>query len=191
MKRIGLAIVSVIAFFFIAAPIYMKYEGIYGVNLNGKPSMKAQFVNNQWAVPLDEFSRAFGGGVTLEPNFQLQGNKLISVSSGGDRLAKKVEPSAQKVEPSASQNTIGGSVAPGVKISAGEKPFIGGALHVRKAGIVSNNVFMFNGKAFVPLADIARAFGGTFTAPTGNLQPNQSLSLNFAVNGDGILGTNP
>ena len=173
MKKLYLLAACVTGFFFIAAPIYMKYP----VSVNGRPGMTAQFVNNTWAVPLDEFAKAFGGGITLEPNFQLQGNKLVSISSGGDKTAKKV------VEASTTPNTIGGSSA---TIKLGNP----GTLHVRKAGIVSNNVFGFEGKAYVPLADIARAFGGTFTAPPGNLQPGQSLSLNFTNNANALLGAN-
>jgi hypothetical protein len=72
-----------------------------------------------------------------------------------------------------------------------QKIFTGGVFHVQRAGVISKNVFMFNGKAYVPLADVAHAFGGTFTAPQGRLQPGQSLSLNFTVNGDGFLAFNP
>jgi hypothetical protein len=176
MKRMYLLAACAIGFLFVAAPIYMKYE-TRALTLNGARSQfNAQLVNNTWAIPLEDFAKAFGGGITLEPNFQLQGNKLISISSGGDKTAKKVAPA-----PSSTPNTIGGSAAT-IKLT---NP---GALHVRKAGVVSNNVFTANGQKWVPLADVARALGGTFTAPVGTLQPGQTLTLNFAVNGDGIIG---
>jgi len=168
VKRIGVATFLIIGFFFIAAPIYMKVP----VSVNGRPAMNAQLVNNTWAVPLDEFVKLFGGGITLEPNFQLQGSKLVAVSSGGDMSAKKVQP-ASAAAPSG--DIVIKIKSPGV-----------GLLKIRKAGVVSNSVFKFEGKAFVPVADVARALGGTFTAPAGNVQPGQTVPLNFGPNG--IIG---
>lgn len=161
----------VIAFFFIAAPIYIKMES-HPLLTNGRPFGNAQLVNGKWAISLQDFAKAFGGTLTLEPNFQLQGNRLsafVHQFSTDDKhkdqgaLLPAVQPAAQKVREAA--------VVP----------------RVRKAGVVSNNVFMANGQAWVPVADVARAFGGTFTAPAGKLAPGQSLSLNLTVNGDGIL----
>ena len=52
---------------------------------------------------------------------------------------------------------------------------------------VSSHVMMHNGKAYVPLADVARAFGvANWVAPM-NLQAGQPITLNFAVNGNGVL----
>ncbi len=52
---------------------------------------------------------------------------------------------------------------------------------VTKSTDVSTAVFVHQGKAYVPLADVARAFGGTFTAPA-HLPPGGAINLNFARN---------
>jgi hypothetical protein len=182
MKKLFVLAVCVVGFSFIAAPIYVKTETRQLVAA-GRRFGTAQFVNGQWALSLKEFSK-LAGVITLEPSFQLQGNhRLVAVSSGGDRTAKKA------IQASAAPNTIGGVIG-NVAGGAQEKPLQGGVFHVRKAGEISHNVFLYNGEYWVPLADVATAFGGTFTAPAGNLQPGQSMSLNFTLNGDGILALN-
>ena len=176
MKKILLVFISLLGFLFVAAPIYVKYAATPVVT-NGKPFANAQFVNGQWAIPIADFAKAFGGTLTLEPNFQLQGNRLVALMSNYD-TAKK-----HKIDL--------GSAVPGVQGNTAAKGQLsGGVFHVRKAGEISHNVFTLNGTTFVPLADVAKAFGTTFTAPAGNLTPGQSFTLNFAVNGNGILGFN-
>ena len=177
MKKILLVFVCLLGFLFIAAPIYIKYETRPVVS-NGKPFANAQFVNGQWAIPIADFAKAFGGTLTLEPNFQLQGrNRLVALMSNYD-TAKK-----HKIEL--------GSAVPGVQGKAdGAIILQNKGFQVRKAGEVSHSVFTLNGTTFVPLADVAKAFGGTFTAPAGNLTPGQALTLNFGVNGNSILAFN-
>jgi hypothetical protein len=170
MKRLSL---FALAFFFIAAPIYMKYE-TRGLTINGKsnPFGQAQLVGGVWAIPLSSFSRAFGGdGVTLEGSgFQVQGNRLVTLAPSNTSEHKHKVAGAGDV-------AIKKAVVPN------------GSFFVRKAGgTITGNLLTFNGMKFVPVADVARAFGGTFTAPAGNLAPGQTLTLNFAVNGDGVLG---
>ncbi len=60
-------------------------------------------------------------------------------------------------------------------------------IHVVKMSDVSSHVMMHNGKAYVPLVDVVRAFGvANWVAPM-NLPAGQPISLNFAVNGNGVL----
>jgi len=186
MKKVLTLALSLIGFTFIAAPIYMKIES-HPLTTNGKQFGNAQFINGQWAISLEDFAKAAGGTLTLEPNFQLQGNRLLAVVPGVQSAEK--QRSAASVVPGVAQQKAQGAIILQNK-DRGGIILQNTAFHVRKAGIVSSNVFMFNGKAYVPLADVAKAFGGTFTAPAGNLQPGQSLSLNFAVNGDGVLAFN-
>jgi hypothetical protein len=167
MKRIVFPAVCAIAFFFIAAPIYMKHEARDLVN-GGKPFAKAQFVNGQWAISMHDFSKMFSGSPTLEPNFQLQGNRLVALlPSNSSSVKHKVNDGALLPAVSKAQ--------PGAIILQHGAPF------VRKAGEVSHNVFMAEGQAWVPASDVARAFGGNLTTPAGN-------TLGLTVNGDGILG---
>lgn len=180
MKKLSLLAASVAGFFLIAAPIYMKMES-HGLTLNGKPFANAVFVNGQWALPLADFAKLAGNGVTLEPAFKLQGNQLSALLPAVQTTQK-----AQiKIEASSVPDTF---TVPGAYKEYKESGKVG-AFHVQKAGVISRNVFMVDGKAFLPLADVARAFGGTLTTPA-NVAPGQSLSLNFTVNGDGILAFN-
>jgi len=157
MKKLTILALWALAFVLIAAPIYMNQD-FHNLTLNGKPFGRAAFVNGQWAMPLQDFSRALGGnGVTLEPTLKLRGNQLTTSIEGESADHK-------------------------------HKDMPMGIIAVRKAGGISNNVFSANGQTWVPLADVARAFGGTFTAPPANLRPTDALTLNFAQKPDGILG---
>src|SRR2546423_6426727 len=78
MKKIVMGTLIIAGFFFIAAPIYVKMES-HQLLTNGKPFGNAQFVNGKWAISLQDFAKAFGGTLTLEPNFQLQGNRLSAL----------------------------------------------------------------------------------------------------------------
>lgn len=46
----------------------------------------------------------------------------------------------------------------------------------------SSQVITSNGKAYIPLSEIARAFGGVFTAFPRNLKPGETIRMNFAPN---------
>ena len=159
MKKLTILALWALAFVLIAAPIYMNQD-FHNVLVNGKPFSRAALVNGQWAVPLEDFSRAIGGnGVTLEPTLKLNGNQLTTSIEG--------ESADHKQKDMLHSSSI---------------------IAVRKAGGISNNVFSANGQKWVPLADIARALGGTFTAPPGTLRPTESLSLNFTSNSNAVLG---
>ena len=183
MKRVSLLALWVLAFFLIAAPIYMQYNNLI---VNGKPFGRAAFVNGMWAMPLEDFSRAIGGnGVTLEPTLKLNGNTLsvlVSSNSPAQKGTEQVSEVKVKAYDPANVKQIVGTPTEQVKMQSH------GIIAIRKAGGVSNNVFGFNGQKWVPLADVARAFGATFTAPAGNLPPGQTLTLNFANKPDAVLG---
>ncbi len=154
------------------------------VSLNGKPFAKAVTINGKLYISTEDFAKAAGGTLTLEPNFKLQGNTLTALVSSYSSQHKH-----KTVEPSAALNTIGG-----VQEKQSEYKDRGGIIlqrglfQVRKAGQISNHVIMNNGKAFVPLADVAKAFGAAnWTGPV-TLKAGEAINLNFAVNGDGILG---
>jgi hypothetical protein len=128
------------------------------VNINGKPFAKAVVVNGALAMSVQEFAKGVGA-LTLEPAFRLQGNQLVAVAPGLDRAGKGKE----KWQP----NTL---------------------FSVRKAGVVSTHVFMFNGKTLIPFADVVSAFGiANWTGPVTS-RSSEPINLNVAVNGDGIVG---
>jgi len=183
MKKLSILAACAAGFFLIAAPIYVKTES-RALTMNGKQAATASFVNGQWAIALDDFAKLGGGSLTLEPTFQLQGNTL-SVLLPAVQTANKKITQPNKVEASTVPDTF---TVPGA--AQKQKVYTGGVFHVQRAGVISRGVFMFNGKAWVPLADVARAFGATFTAPQGNLQPGLSLSLNFTSNANGLLAIN-
>ena len=183
MKKVLTFLLSVTGFVFIAAPIYMKIES-HSVIANGRPFATAQFVNGQWAMPLEDFAKLGGSSVTLEPNFRLQGNELFGLLLPA---VQKVQKEKIKIEASAMPDTFTSNL----KVSPAEQKALGGGLfHVRKAGLISRGIFMADGKAWIPMKDVASALGGTFTVPAGNLQPGQSLSINFTLNGNGALAFN-
>jgi hypothetical protein len=169
MKKLSVLAVWAVGFIFIAAPIYVKNE-TRGLTINGKsnPFGQAMLINgNTWAIPVDQFTRGFGGNLNMEQaGFTIKGNSLWTLTSN-DQTADK-----RRID----QTAIKG------------KTISGGAFFVRKAGEKIGDLIPFNGQRYIAVNDVARAFKPTFTAITGNLAPGQSLTLNFAVNGDGILG---
>jgi len=184
MRKIFTLALCAIGFILIAAPIFMNKD-IHEVVIQGGRIGSAQFVNGQWVIPIEDLSRAISGsgGLTLEPSLKLNGNHLTAAATSFDWI--KAGSSAQKPQPSAGANTIGGVT--GAVPSDQGKVHSNGIIAIRKAGEISSHVFTANGKTWVPLADVARALGGTFTAPA-NVQPGQTFTLNFAPNPASILG---
>ena len=167
MKKLSVTAVSVVGFILIAAPIYVKTES-RGLLINGRntPFGNAELVNGVWAIPVDQFIKGFGGTLTMEQ----AGFRMESTTRLVTMVPSSTTDDKHKIDTVKSQKVY----APG------------GTFSVRKAGFVGN-VFTFNGRKYISVNDVARALGGTFTAPAGNLAPGQTLSLNFAVNGDGII----
>jgi len=132
--------------------------GDHPVFLNGKRLGTALTINGVVALPLEDVAKAAGLNLTTEPGLQLRGSTLTANFVSG-RL---------KWHPI---NLKGGYAA---------------SIDINKEGVVSTNVQMVNGKAYVPLADIVRAFGGGVWTP-GNLAPGAAIQLNFTRNPNAIL----
>jgi hypothetical protein len=183
MRKIVTLALCAIGFILIAAPIYMN--NIHEVVIQGGRIGSAQLVNGQWVIPIEDLSKAIGGsgGLTLEPYLKLNGNHLTASPVSFDWI--KAKSSTQKPEASAGANTIGGVT--GAVPTDQSKLNNNAIIAIRKAGEISSHVFNANGKTWVPVADVARALGGTFTAPA-NVQPGQTFTLNFAPNPTSILG---
>ena len=168
MRKPGLFAASLFA---IAIPLFAQPVKTTRVTLNGRPFASAEFLSGQWAVPLQDFARAAGGTVTLEPNFQLRGTNLYGVSPA--------EPLDAKVKIKFT-TTVKDKVDTFAQSKDKWQP--GSIFHVQNSGLISSHVFMVNGRAFVPLADIAKAFGAPYNEVANKPaddKPTESISLNF------------
>ena len=129
------------------------------VLVNGKPFANAVNINGVIAISVADFAKAVSGIANLEQ----AGFKLL----GNTLVTSPRDP--------------GSGLPTGKRM---HKPFV-----ITKEANVSTNVLWKNGKAFVPLADVAKAFGGVFNQPS--LRAGQTISLNFTVNGNSILEAQP
>ncbi|HLJ73499.1 MAG TPA: hypothetical protein VKU62_02855 [Thermoanaerobaculia bacterium] len=132
--------------------------GDHPVSLNGKGLGTALTINGVVALPLEDVAKAAGLNLTTEPGLQLRGSTLTA----------KFIPGRLKWRPIVLKSAYAASI------------------DINKEGVISNNVQMVNGKAYVPLADIVRAFGGGVWTP-GNVAPGAAIQLNFARNPNAIL----
>lgn len=151
MKNALVVACCVVGFLLIAAPTNVGHQ----VFINGKPFANAITINGQLFVSLEDFAKASGAKVTLEPFFQLQGSKLVAIGS--------VSGAAAKIK------------SDQIKVS-GKAWGTNQLFQVVKSGEISSKIVMQNGKAFLPLQDLAKAFGSTY-APVDTFRPNQSINL--------------
>ncbi len=139
--------------------------GDHPVFLNGKPFSTAVTINGTLAIPLADLSKGAGSNVSLEPAFRLRGNSL-NAQMGWD-VKKNEKGVAYKEQKKANVSDV--------------------RFRVNRSGPISTNLLTLNGKAFVPLSDVAKAFGGVWTQPAGGLAPGQAIQLNFASKPNAIL----
>jgi hypothetical protein len=172
MKRTLTAALCVIGFVFIAGPIYMKNE-VRQVLVNGKPFSKALLINGVWMMPTEDLLK---GEVTAEPSYRLKGTSLFAHCATGQHI-KKVQ-----LQASSAPDTF---AVPKVEGIAANKAVATTQLfRVNRDGMISNNVVMFQGKAYFPVADFVKAVNGGVFNPASS---SESFTFNFAVNGNGIL----
>jgi len=182
VRKILVFALCVVGFMFIAAPTAVEYHQVF---LNGKPFVRAAFINGNLAVSLEDFAKAGGANITLEPGFTLQGTQLNATISGYSTPAEhkhkvaggtEYKEQTQYKEQAAKKAVIKGEATPLFKIN--------------KPGQISTHVFNADGKAWLPLADIAKAFGGNLSpnaAAGGTLKPGEAIQLNFTSNPNAIL----
>ena len=144
---------------------------------------------DQVYVPLEDIARAVNGAPLLEPALRIDGNRLlISAMSGGDASASNIKSRYDKISVKSTDQAF--KTEPALKIDAGSKDaaklwlkrgdeglkigmkqskstvdfkynkVLSAGIAVRSTGVISSDVRMLDGKAYVPLADVARAFGG-------------------------------
>ena len=162
MKKTFLAAFCVLGFLLITGGAIIE-DRPHPLLLNGKPLGNAVSINGNLFVSVKDFATAAGGGATLGPSFQLRGTRLVAVAPG-EPTFDQVGKGKEKWQPNA-------------------------LFSVRKAGEISSHIVMNDGKAFIPLADLARAFGFPRWRAPLTLRSGESINFNVAVNGDGILGT--
>jgi hypothetical protein len=200
MKKALVYALCVVGFILIAAPTAVEYHPVL---LNGKALGNGIIIQGGIiAISVEDLVKAAGGALTLEPYFRLQGNRLLAEAGVHDVAKKAVTPGTQAelvpaVHPPFKEPpvTYKASQPGALDTKAGIKLTPGQFLRVQKSGEISSHVFMQDGKAFVPLADVARAFGGVFTPPSGGaasvhggtLKPGEQIRLNFAGNPNSIL----
>src|SRR5437899_685773 len=164
MKKALFFVCCVVAFLLIAAPTAVEHHKVF---VNGKPFATAAVINGQFVVALEDFAKAAGAKVTLEPSFQLQGSKLTAVwtaEAASTKIKNEVPLAAKKSTPD-------------LKIKIENKASGTQIFQVARAGEISSKVFMDGGKAWIPLHDLAKAFGANFTAAPGALRPTDSINL--------------
>ena len=162
MKRVATALFCVAAFLLIAAPIYVESQ-TYPVMINGTKFANAVNIDGVIAISVEDLAKALGGpGATLsQAGLKLRGNTL-------------------SVENPTTVGATGGAGAGKIRFNE----FV-----IKKTSDVSSAVFRKAGKAFVPLVDVARAFGGIFNP--ANVHPGDTIALNFTNNPDAALAVAP
>ena len=145
------------------------------VLINGKPFANALTINGVIAFSVEDFAKALGGTIAnlQQAGLSLQGKKLSTLPPEQQRSSA---PNAIAARDAASGMPTGKRM---------HKPFV-----ITKSTDVSTAVFTHQGKSYVPLADVAKAFGGTFTAPA-NLAPGAPINLNFGANPGAAIGIIP
>jgi hypothetical protein len=151
MKKSLVFACCVVGFLLIAAPTNVGHHQVF---INGKPFANAGAINGQLFVSVEDFVKASGAKVTLEPFFQLRGSKLTAVWTAEAASANKIKLGAQNKAWGANQ-----------------------LFQVVKPGEISSKIVMENGRAFLPLHDLATAFGATFNVTASALKPNQTINL--------------
>ena len=145
-------------------------ERPHPVLLNGKPFANAITVNGVLAIPVQEFAKAVGVNVSLEPHLQLRGSTLSA------KVWKTAPGSAQASDTFAKIGDIKGESLDSNRLADIQRP-----------GVISNKVMMHKGKAYLPLADVARAFGVAGWQGPITMSAGQAISLNFTKNSQGTL----
>jgi len=187
MKKLLTLSLCVLGFILIAAPTAVEYHPVY---VNGNLLGNGVVVQGGIiAISLEDFAKAAGAPLTLEPTFTLQGNKLFVREAASEAMKYKEAAAAtqlkQIAQPATELKIVQPAASAKVKIAPGQ------IFRVQHSGLISSNVFMLNGKAYIPLADVQRAFGDGSVAPAtingGTLQPGAAVRLNFTKTPKGIL----
>ncbi|MDQ6801150.1 MAG: hypothetical protein M3041_09965 [Acidobacteriota bacterium] len=170
MKKALVLALSVVGFILIAAPTAVERAPLF---INGKQVGEALLINNTLVVSVETAAKAGGASLTLQPSFSRQGPRFLAV--------REAATTAKKAEVPAVQGGMLKQDVGGFKFT----PAPGQVFRVQRSGEISSHVFDHEGKAYFPLADLARALGNnTFT---GKITPGAAIQLNFSTNPNAIL----
>jgi hypothetical protein len=170
-KALGFAL-CVVGFILIAAPTAVERVPLF---INGKPAGEAVLINGVIAISMENFARAGGATLTLQPSYQRLGTRLSTI------VAKDVAKNDARGVPAVQAGMIKQGEAGALKQTPAGQIF-----RTQKAGEISGRVFDFEGKAYFPLADLARALGNN-TATGIVFKANEPLRLNGSSNPNAIL----
>ena len=183
MKKVLVFALCVVGFILIAAPTAVEYSPLF---INGKPAGQAALINGVIAISVENFAKAGGATLTLQPNFQRQGPRLLALL--GDDSMKHKDAAKEKWAP-APATQPGAAAQPGTLKQGGtasvkfkyDTPAPGQIFRVQRAGEISSHVFDFEGKGYFPVADLARALGTTFTAPAAPTAPGATNAASGGI----------
>jgi|SRR6266508_669462 len=181
MKKVLVSAFCVVGFILIAAPTAVENAPLF---INGKPAGQAVLINGIIAISMENALKAGGATMTMQPNFQRSGPRFLALMSKTSKGKEKWTPApttgtgvpavqAGALKQSVEQGTVKLSPAP-VQI-----------FRVQRAGEISSHVFEYEGKAYLPLADLARALGNSTWA--GRVETGKPVQLNFSSNPNAIL----
>jgi hypothetical protein len=177
VKKFSTLALSVLGFILIAAPTAVEYHNVF---LNGRMLGHAANLNGIIAISVADLAKAGGGTLTLEEaGLTLTGNTLSASSRVADAYKQKISDPQKKA-------VVGASAAAAKVNIKGESHALWGVNPGRPQGTISAHAFKFQNQWWVPLSDVATAFGGSFTI-SGNLAPGQAIQLNFAKTPNAIL----
>jgi len=178
----------VLGFILIAAPTAVEYHQVF---LNGKPFAKAATINGVLAISVEDLAKAAGGTLTLEDaGFKVNGGTLNALISSYSAEGKHKGEAQAKIK--LSQASVGtDQYKPQAGATPGNKAYVKvenrPLFKVNKAGAITNRLLNGDGKVWVPLSDVARAFGGVFNQGGGTLKPGETINLSFTSNSNAIL----
>jgi hypothetical protein len=133
----------------------------WSVRVNGQPlttttvlastTRQGQGTASDYFVSVDDLSRALGGTATA-PTLRLHGNTLVS-------LPITVRPTGSGAVDSLDNFRPGGTTSGTTQLP----------ITVRTGGVISSNVQIIDGKAYIPISDVASALGGTTRLDNGQI----------------------
>jgi len=185
VKRLVVIVLSVLGLVLLTAPTAVEYHPVF---LNGKPFGAAIMINGKPAMALIDFCKLGGGTLTLEEVGLTLNGASVGVSAAAfdafHKHIKKAEASVNGGMPAAVNGgapaAVNGAGTVAVKMESNRR------WARQNDGLITNNALKFGGGVYIPLADIARAFGGTLTSPA-TLQPGEAIRLNFTKSPNAIL----
>ncbi len=139
------------------------------VYINNQKFAVAVTVNGILAVSVDDFAKALGGTTNLqEAGLRMQGTQLWLIAPTPQTTAAR---------------DLQSGLPTGKRM---HKPFI-----IRKNYDVCPSVIGYQGKVYVPVANIAQAFGGTLQVNRNTLHANEPIVLSFPPNPNAAIVANP